>query len=247
MVQSKYLHYLQITKRTVTSPGFTVQNTLFGAVQITKDVNTSHYKYSGYGICFDENSSFSFGNSINAKNVINFGCDMSFSSHANNRTNYIYVLGKDFIQGINGTTIYAESQYKTNFTEQDKKFVLSLHYSGDDSYLFVNGVQQSKFKTKNSEIKRTILTLGNISADSSTTNQTKTGLYGNVYDLAVDYVPISSGGTIYDIHRYLMKKTLLYKMFKLVKKAVMIVLITVASAKNCFLLKDQEYSVKKKQ
>ena len=28
----------KITKRTVTSPGFTVQNTLFGAVQITKDI-----------------------------------------------------------------------------------------------------------------------------------------------------------------------------------------------------------------
>ena len=44
--------------------------------------------------------------------------------------------------------------YKTDFTEQDKKFVLSLQYNGDDNYLFVNGVQQLKFKTKESEIKR---------------------------------------------------------------------------------------------
>ena len=66
---------------------------------------------------------------------------MSFSSHAKNRANNIYVLGKDFIQGINGTTIYAEKLYKTDFTEQDKKFVLSLHYNVGDSYLFVNGVQ----------------------------------------------------------------------------------------------------------
>ena len=35
---------------------------------------------------------------------------------------------------------------------------------------------------------------------------TETGLYGNVYDFAVDYVPIKSVGTLYDIHRYLMKK-----------------------------------------
>ena len=34
-------------------------------------------------------------------------------------------------------------------------------------------------------------------------------------------------------------------MFKLIKKVVMIVLITIASAKSCFLLKDQECSVKK--
>ena len=38
--------------------------------------------------------------------------------------------------------------YKTNFTEQNKKFVLSLHCNGDNSYLFVNGVEQLKFKTK---------------------------------------------------------------------------------------------------
>ena len=82
-----------------------------------------------------------FRDGLNAKNVIIFGCDMSFSIHSNNRANNIYVLGKDLIQGINGTTIYAEKMYKTDFTEQDKKFVLSLHYNGDNSHLFVNGVQ----------------------------------------------------------------------------------------------------------
>ena len=66
---------------------------------------------------------------------------MPFSSHSNNRANNIYVLGKDFIQGINSTTIYAEKLHKTDFTEQDKKFVLRLPCKGDDSYLFVNGVQ----------------------------------------------------------------------------------------------------------
>ena len=67
---------------------------------------------------------------------------MSFSTHANNRSNNIYILGKDLIQGINGTTLYAESLYKTDFTQQDKKFVLSLHCNGGDSHLFVNSVQQ---------------------------------------------------------------------------------------------------------
>ena len=134
---------------------------------------------------------------------------MSVSSHANNRANNIYVLGKDFTQGINKTTIYAEKMYKTDFTEQDKKFVLSLHYNGDDSYLFVNGVQQLKFKTKSSKIKRAILTLGNISADFSTTNAQKSGLFGNVYDFVVDYVPISGVKIIYDIHRCLVKKNVI--------------------------------------
>ena len=38
---------------------FTIQNALFGAIEITKNANTSKYKYKGYGICFDESESFS--------------------------------------------------------------------------------------------------------------------------------------------------------------------------------------------
>ena len=45
----------------------------------------------------------------------------------------------------------------------NKKFVLSVHYNGDNSYLFINSIQQYKFKTKNSEIKPNKLNLGNIS------------------------------------------------------------------------------------
>ena len=134
---------------------FTIQNALFGNVKITKDTNSSHDKYVGYGICFDEGSSFSFGNIVNAKNVIIFGADMSFSSHARNKQNNIYVLGKDFIQGVTTagptsgeTTIYAEKVYKHNFTEPSKKFVLSLHYNGDNSYLFVNGGEELQFKAQ---------------------------------------------------------------------------------------------------
>ena len=53
----------------------------------------------------------------------------------------MFVLGKDFVQGINGTTSYAESIYKNNFTQHSKKFVLSLHYNGSNSDLFVHGTQ----------------------------------------------------------------------------------------------------------
>ena len=52
---------------------------------------------------------------------------MSFSSHSTNKANNIYVLRKDFVQGINDTTLYAEKSYKTNFTDANKKFVLSIH------------------------------------------------------------------------------------------------------------------------
>ena len=107
-------------------PDFHAQNCLFDAVKLTKDVNTSNYQYKGFEICFDEGSQFSIGNIVKERNVIMFGCDLSSSSHSTNRTNNIYVLGKNFIQGINGTTIYAEKIYKTNFTEPSKKVCIVI-------------------------------------------------------------------------------------------------------------------------
>ena len=125
---------------------YTIQNALFGAMKITKNTDSSKNNYTGYGLCFDEGSEFghtvrqgNFDRTTNAKNVIIFGVHMSFSIHATNRANNIYVMGKDFIQGINDTTIYAENLFHNNFTEFGVKFVLSLHYDGDNSYLFANG------------------------------------------------------------------------------------------------------------
>ena len=40
-----------ITSRDTT---FTIQNALFGAMQIIKNADTSKYNYKEYGICFDE-------------------------------------------------------------------------------------------------------------------------------------------------------------------------------------------------
>ena len=138
---------------------FTIQNALFGAIEITKNANTSKYKYKGYGICFDESQEFThvrkegnFNHTTLARNVIIFGADMSFRKHVNNKTNNIYVMGKDCIQKINDTTIYAEKMFYRNFTDPGHKFILSLHYNGDDSYLFVNGREELKFKTKPDQI-----------------------------------------------------------------------------------------------
>ena len=125
---------------------FTVQNALFGAMQITKNSDTSKYKYKGYGICFDEGGTFSKGNTNNGRNVLIFGDDESSLVHANNKANNIYVMADVFVQGINDTTLYADKVYNKNFTQPSKKFVLSLHYNGDDSYLFVNGKQELNVK-----------------------------------------------------------------------------------------------------
>ena len=50
--------------------------------------------------------------------------------------------------------------YSTNFTLANKKFSLSLHYNGDNSYLFVNGKEIINFKAKDSEIVPYPLCLG---------------------------------------------------------------------------------------
>ena len=50
------------------------------------------------------------------------------------------------------------------------------------------------------------LCIGNFSSDWSSSESTKTGLYGNVYDFSIFYELLSGVKTIYDIHRYLMKK-----------------------------------------
>ena len=118
---------------------FTIQNALFGAMQITKNAtDNSKNNYKGYGICFDERSEFghtitegAFAHTTHARNVLIFGVDMSFSVHATNRANHIYLMGTGLRQGINDTTIYAEKNFYRNFTDFGKKFMLSLHYNGD--------------------------------------------------------------------------------------------------------------------
>ena len=127
---------------------FTVQNALFGSMQITKNADTSKYKYKGYGICFDEGGTFGIGNITNGRNVLIFGVHESSLVHANNKANNIFIMGEGSVQGINDMTLYAEKIYSQNFTQPNKKFVLSLHYNDNDSYLFINGKQELKFKAK---------------------------------------------------------------------------------------------------
>ena len=143
---------------------YTLQNALFGGVKITKNAtDTSKHKYEGYGICFDEGGMFSMGNINNGRNVLIFGVHENSVIHSNNKANNIFIMGDGFVQGINDTTLYAEKIYSQNFTAVNKKFVLSLHFNGDDSYLFVNGKQELKFKAKDDQIVKEILCLGNIS------------------------------------------------------------------------------------
>ena len=64
--------------------------------------------------------------------------------------------------------------------QSEKIFLLSLHYNGSDSVLFVNASKIYQFKPKVSEIKYTRY-LGNILKDCTVNNmKKKTGLKGTV-------------------------------------------------------------------
>ena len=187
---------------------FTIHNALFGAMQITKNAtDNSKNNYKGYGICFDERSEFGhkiteggFAHTTDARNVLIFGADMSFSINGTNKANHIYLMGTGLRQGINDTTIYAEKNFYRNFADPGKKFVLSLHYNGDDGYLFVNGRQELKFKCKTDELVKEKLCIGNLSDQWTTSESEKTGLFESIYDFVVGVK------AIYDMHRYLMTK-----------------------------------------
>ena len=88
--------------------GVTLENCLLSAVKLPKNADIDKYKYSGYGIGFDSKGRFTHLSRGYDKNVIIFGTYLSSSTHANNKTRYILFLGKDFIQEIDGTAIYAK-------------------------------------------------------------------------------------------------------------------------------------------
>ena len=118
-----YIVYKLDTLASTRDKSFTIQNALFGAMQITKNAtDNDKNNYKGYGICFDERSEFGHtiteganAHTTDARNVLIFGPEMSFSVHATNRANHIYLMGTGLTQGINDTTIYAENNFYRNF------------------------------------------------------------------------------------------------------------------------------------
>ena len=118
---------------------------MFGATNIVKDSDKSKHVYSDDVIIFDSAGSCRFGTEI-ARTSVSFGTDNSSSSHTNNDKNNFLVLGEGPTDDINGGVGTAETELKINFSKTKTKFCLSLHYNGDNSYLFINGKEMHKFK-----------------------------------------------------------------------------------------------------
>ena len=161
-----YIVY-KISPKTINS-SFVFRACLFGAIKITNFANsdTDKEQYSSYGVGFDSTGTFAHpDDGKNAKNVVVIRADMSSSRHATNKTQSVLVLGHGLIQKVNDTITYTEKMYSPNFTVDKKIFCLSLHHNGDNSYLFANGKEVTKFKAKNSELIKYPMCLGGLSKD----------------------------------------------------------------------------------
>ena len=125
----------------------------------------------------------------------------------------IFITKKDILilvevptQGLDDTTITAEAKYPINFTRSRRRFVLSLHYNENNSFLFVNAVKMHKVKAKDLEIKPYSQCLGNSLKDFTIDNMKKTGLKGYDHAFSVDYNIVHTND-ILDNHKYLIKIT----------------------------------------
>ena len=93
---------------------------------------------------------------------------MSSYVHIDNKQKDMLILGEGPTQELDNTMLTTEVVYPFSCTQQNKRFVLSLHYNGRNSFMFFNAI--NLFKAKNSEIKDYALCLVNISKDFTTNN-----------------------------------------------------------------------------
>ena len=83
-----------------------------------------------------------------AQNVIIFRADIGSSVHIDNKNKDILIIGERPRQRLDDTTLTAEAKYPIKFIQPRKRFVLSLHYSGSNSFLFANATKRYQFKAK---------------------------------------------------------------------------------------------------
>ena len=79
---------------------------MFVAFKLTKNDDFDKCRYSGNGIGFDEQESFSLSDGSRiVKDVIVFGVDMSISVHVNNRKKDILITVKGPTHSLDDTTL----------------------------------------------------------------------------------------------------------------------------------------------
>ena len=123
------------------------------SVKLTKNAVPDKYKCSCYDIGFYLRSEFSLPDGSMGKNVIAFLVDMTSFVHIDKQQKNNSILVKSSTQGLDYTTLTADTQNSINFSRSNVKFSLSVHYNGSNSFLFVNPTKIYVFKGKESKIK----------------------------------------------------------------------------------------------
>ena len=134
---------------------------------------------------------------------------MSLSVHIDYKNKDIVILGKGQTQGLRNTTLTEEAIYSINFTQPNKRFVLSLHYTVRNSSLFINTTEITN--TEYYWFQRILQLI----------IWKNTGLKEIAEFFSVDFDPIDTND-ILDIHRYLIKVKW-YKIIFWVKKVCVII------------------------
>ena len=93
---------------------FILGNVLCGTVNLAKYAYKNEYKYSGYGVGFNNNGIFPESIGRFGKNIIIFGADMNSVVHVNKREN-ILIFGKRPTDRSDDTTLTAEKEHLINF------------------------------------------------------------------------------------------------------------------------------------
>ena len=163
----------------------TLINALSGAVKSTENADIDKCRHFRYGIEFDGYWFYSHPSGGIGRNIVIFGTDMSLFVHVDNKGKDILVRGKGPTQGSGEHWFAAEKCIWSILPKL--QISLSLHYNGENSFLFVNGTEIHKFKANDFEIVPNNLCLANVSKDFSASNMKKAGFNGHIYDFCVDY------------------------------------------------------------
>ena len=100
--------------------------------------------------------------------------------------------------------LFHQKKNSINFSKGNTKFCLSLRYNGDESYLYVNKTEISKFKTSNNK-RWYKFCWRSLSKDFTKDKQSEISMNGIVFDFWFDHSPITKED-ILNNHQYLIIK-----------------------------------------
>ena len=117
---------------------------MFESKNLAKNADPDKYKCSDCNIGFDSRSEFSLTDGSLGNNAITFGVWAPLWILITK----IKILGKGQTQELDNATLTVKAKYSVNFWKPQRKICASLHYNGNNSFLFVNATKYVNLKKK---------------------------------------------------------------------------------------------------